>query len=343
MLTNIVQARRRGTKAFDRPYDRPMSQKSDSPVILCPGQGAQAVGMGRAWANSSPEAAAVYAEADRILGDSLGQPISALCFEGPAERLNQTDVSQPAIFVASMASLAALCAAWGVTPAELRPAATAGLSLGEYTALCAAGAMSFADALRLVALRGRAMQDAAEATPSGMVALIGADEAQATELCDRARERDILVPANFNAPGQVVVSGSTAACDRAEAVATDMGLRAARLPVAGAFHSPLMASAADRLREALANTEIREPRCPVLANVTGLPHAPAPGTTMPQSIRNRLVEQLTSPVRWAQDCRWLADACPAHEWHELAPGKTLAGLMRRIERNIKVQTHDEPS
>jgi len=316
---------------------------SDSPVILCPGQGAQAVGMAKAWAGASPEAAAIFSEADRILGDSLGSPISTLCFEGPADRLNQTDVSQPAIFVASMASLAALCAAWGVTPAELRPAAAAGLSLGEYTALCAAGALSFADGLRLVTLRGRAMQDAAEATPSGMVALIGADEAQAAELCDRARGDGILVPANFNAPGQVVVSGSASACDRAETVATEMGLRAARLAVAGAFHSPLIASAADRLADALASTEIREPRCPVLANVTGLPHAAAPGTTMPQSIRHRLVEQLTSPVRWAQDCSWLAKACPENDWHELAPGKTLAGLMRRIERNIKVQTHDEPS
>jgi [acyl-carrier-protein] S-malonyltransferase len=316
---------------------------SDAPVILCPGQGAQAEGMGRAWANASPEAAAVFERADALLGDRLGGTLSRLCFEGPPERLNRTDVSQPAIFVTSIACLAGLRARWGAGPAELGPAAAAGLSLGEYTALCLAGAMTFEAALELVALRGRAMQDAAEAVPGGMLALIGADEARAAELCDRSRGADTLVPANFNAPGQVVISGSAAACDRAEALATATGLRAARLPVAGAFHSPLMAPAAERLAAALEHTDIAEPRCPVLSNVTGLPHAPGPSTTMPSAIRARLVEQLTSPVRWADNCRWLADHHPGAPWHELAPGKTLAGLLRRIDRNLKVQTHDEPS
>ena len=316
---------------------------SDSKVILCPGQGAQAVGMGKAWAETSPEAARIFEQADAILDARLGAPISTLCFEGPEDRLNETDVSQPAIFVASMASLAGLCAQWGVTPDELAPVATAGLSLGEYTALCVAGAVSFEDGLELVTLRGRAMQDAAEAVPSGMVALVGADETQAAELCEKAAQGDVLVPANFNAPGQVVVSGTAAACDRAEAVASEMNLRAVRLPVAGAFHSPLMAPAADRLREALEKTEIHEPACPVLSNVTGEPHEGAGGSTICQTIRDRLVDQLTHPVRWADDCRWLADRYADTDWHEPAPGKTLFGLQRRIERTIKVHTHGQPS
>lgn len=299
--------------------------------------------MGKAWAQSCPEAAAMFARADNLLGQRLGAPISTLCFEGPSDRLNRTDVSQPAIFVASMASLAGLCAQWGCSLDELPLDAAAGLSLGEYTALCAAGAMSFEDGLELVVLRGRAMQDAAEASPSGMVALIGADEAKATELCEQASQGDVLVPANFNAPGQVVVSGAASACDRAEAVAGEMGLRAARLAVAGAFHSPLMAPAADRLYEALAKTTICEPRATVMSNVTGLPHAAGADTTMTTTIRQRLVEQLTSPVRWADNCQWLVGHSAEADWEELAPGKTLAGLLRRIDRTRKVTTHDEPA
>lgn len=315
-------------------------------VLLCPGQGAQAIAMGRAWHDASPEARAVFDDAERILGSRLGAPLRSLCFDGPADTLNRTDVSQPAIFTVSVACLRALCAAWSVSPDELPLTAAAGLSLGEYTALHAAGAIAFADALELVTLRGRAMQDAAEATPSGMVALIGADEAQARAVCDAARAADILVCANFNAPGQVVLSGATAACERAVKAAESMGLRAQPLPVAGAFHSPLMAPAAERLAEALARTTIRPPRCPVLSNVTGLPHAP-PGDTIEggtaDSIRRRLVEQLTQPVRWADCGRWLAANTSGAAMHELAPGRTLAGLMRRIDRGLKVEAHDVPS
>ncbi len=324
-------------------------------VLLCPGQGAQAVGMGRAWHDASPEARAVFDDAERILGSRLGAPLRALCFDGPADALNRTDVSQPAIFTVSVACLRGLCAAWGVAPDELPLAAAAGLSLGEYTALHAAGAIAFEDALELVTLRGRAMQDAAEATLSGMVALIGADEAQAQAVCDAARGADVLVCANFNAPGQVVLSGSSAACERAVKAAESMGLRAQPLAVAGAFHSPLMAPAAERLAEALARTTIRPPRCPVLSNVTGLPHGGASdtihgGTGVPpvprpdaDSIRQRLVEQLTRPVRWSDCGRWLAANTAAAAMHELAPGRTLAGLMRRIDRGLKVEAHDVPS
>lgn len=302
-------------------------------IILCPGQGAQAVTMGQAWAASSPAAKAVFDEADALLGASLGTPLSTLCFAGPADTLNRTDISQPAIYTASVACFRALTEQSGPLPL----AATGGLSLGEYTALHLAGAFSFADGLRLVALRGRAMQDAAEAAPSTMVALIGADEDKANALCDAARGSDILVAANFNAPGQVVISGSLAACERAEALAPDHGLRATRLSVAGAFHSPLMQPAADRLAAALAETPIAALTCPVMSNVTGNPH-----DADAASIRRRLVEQLTSPVRWAANCEHLAKAHAAAEWHELAPGKSLAGMMRRIDKAVKVITHDTP-
>lgn len=308
--------------------------------------------MGRAWHDAWAEAAGTFAEADLILGDQLGDPLSRLCFEGPPERLNRTDVSQPAIFATSIACWRALLAKLGFandlstdTAEDTAPlAATAGLSLGEYTALVVAGAIGFKDGLRLVTLRGRAMQDAAEAEPSGMVALIGADEAQAQAICDQARGNDVLVVANLNAPGQVVLSGHLTALGRAEEAAADAGLRATRLQVAGAFHSPLMQPAADRLREALAEVEIAEPRCPVLSNVTARPHAPDEGGTIAETIRRRLVEQLTSPVRWAESMAWGVEhlAGPGVQLHELAPGKTLAGLMRRIEKSAKVESHDQP-
>ncbi|MBX3405581.1 MAG: ACP S-malonyltransferase [Phycisphaeraceae bacterium] len=322
-------------------------------IMLCPGQGAQVVGMGKAWFEASSEARAVFLEADRILGDRLGVPLSTLCFEGPAERLNQTDASQPAIYVCSVACWRGLLASWGAGSGatEAGLAATAGLSLGEYTALHLAGVFDFASGLELVALRGRAMQDAADAIKaadgspgSGMVALIGADETQANEVCNLARGADVLVSANFNAPGQVVISGSIEACRRAVEVAGQHGLRAAPLPVAGAFHSPLMEPAAARLAAALANTPMMPPTCPVASNVTGRGHETDPdsGRTIEDTIRARLVEQLTMPVRWDEGCRWLA-ANVRGAWHELAPGKTLMGLMRRIDKSIKVETHDEPT
>ena len=182
-----------------------------SMILLCPGQGAQAVGMGKAWADASPEAADILRQADEILGDRLGAPLSTLCFDGPADRLNATDASQPAIYACSVASYAGLRAA-GALPDEL--VGTAGLSLGEYTALHLAGVFDFATGLRLVADRGRLMQDAAEASNGGMLALIGADEDQAQALCEQAAGSDVLVPANFNAPGQIVLSGHAEACDQ---------------------------------------------------------------------------------------------------------------------------------
>ena len=303
----------------------------EASIILCPGQGAQVVGMGRAWREAHPAAREVFAHADAILGDSLGEALSTLCFEGPVERLNQTDVSQPAIFVTSVACYRAIEAEIGD---EI--SAAAGLSLGEYTALHLAGAFSFEDGVRLVAQRGRFMQDAAEASRGSMVALIGADEAQAHEVCEMARRGRILVPANFNAPGQIVLSGDARACEDAVSVAADLGLRATPLAVAGAFHSDLMRPAADRMSEALADVSIKEPRFPVVSNVTGTMHE---GDSA--SIRRLLVAQITSPVRWSQSCEWLGMHASGR-YHELAPGKVLTGLMRRINREVKVVNHDQP-
>ncbi len=310
-------------------------------IILCPGQGAQAVGMGKAWFDHSDAARAVFSAADKLLGDRLGAPLSRLCFEGPAETLNRTDISQPAIYTTSIACWRAL-----QPSADKAIAATAGLSLGEYTALHIAGAISFDDGLELVTLRGRAMQDAAESPEAtaggggGMIALIGATDEQAEQVAREARGSQILVCANFNAPGQVVLSGHKQACERAAKVAESLGLKSAILQVAGAFHSPLMAPAAERLGQALAKTPIQAPRCTVVSNVTAQPH-----TSDPSTIRQRLVEQLTSPVRWAQGCAWLAAQTapgPGFSYVELAPGRTLMGLMRRIDKSIKVETHDAP-
>lgn len=313
-------------------------------ILLCPGQGAQRVGMGKAWFDSSDHARSVLVAASDALGDSLGAPLTDLCFAGPDERINRTDVAQPALYACSAASHAALLAAGAIPPAV----AAAGLSLGEYTALHLAGAFTFLDGLRLVALRGAAMQAAAETSKGGMVALIGADEARANQVCDDAAKGEVLVPANFNAPGQIVLSGHASACDRAVPAAEALGLKATRLAVAGAFHSPLMAPAAERLAKALEAVEIRQPRFPVYSNVTAQAHGTGPDAGQPvaASIKARLAEQLTAPVRWDASCtamlaRWSGAEAPA--LHELAPGKVLAGLMRRIDRAAKVESHDEPA
>ncbi len=308
-------------------------------IILCPGQGAQTVSMGKLWCDASKAARAIFDQADESLGDSLGASLSSLCFDGPADALNRTDVSQPAIYTASVACFAGWLEGENLTKEELGIVATAGLSLGEYTALHLADAFRFVDGLKLVALRGKAMQEAADAADSSMVALIGADEESANAVCDKAREGDVLVAANFNAPGQVVISGSASACDRAEVIAGEMKLRATRLSVAGAFHSPFMQLAADRLAEALAATQINDLSCTVMSNVTAKPHE-----TDGDSIRQRLVDQLTSPVRWAACCEHLVEQYGDGEvqFHELAPGKTLGGMMRRIAKGTKVQGHNEP-
>ncbi len=301
--------------------------------LLCPGQGAQAVGMGKAWYDASPAAKAVFDEANDVLGFDLAK----LCFEGPDTDLNKTDASQPAIYTTSIASYRGLLEAGTLSEDDI--IATAGLSLGEFTALHLAGAFSFADGLKLVRLRGEAMQQAAEASESSMVAVTGdVTEDAINALCDQARGEGILVPANFNSPMQVVVSGSVDACERAVAVASEMGFKPTPLTVAGAFHSPIMQPAADRLKAALDETAWSVPSKPVYANVTAAAH-----DADVESIKTRMVEQLTRPVRWSQSMQAAVAAYPEAQFHELAPHKVLAGLMRRIERKTKVTPHAEPA
>jgi [acyl-carrier-protein] S-malonyltransferase len=289
--------------------------------------------MGKAWFDASAAARALFAHAEDVLGESLGAPLSELCFNGPADRLNQTDVSQPAIYVCSAACSCGLVERHGA----MNFAATAGLSLGEYTALHLAGVFGFAEGLRLVVQRGRLMQDAAGKSQGGMVALIGADDAQAQQVCDNAADGEVLVCANFNAPGQIVLSGHASACQRAVEVATAMGLRATPLTVAGAFHSPLMQPAALEMGKILALSTFQSPNIPVWSNVTAQPHDSADM----ELLKQRLVEQIVSPVKWSQSCQGLV--LNGHtEYVELAPGTVLRGLMRRIDRQAKVNSHDEP-
>jgi [acyl-carrier-protein] S-malonyltransferase len=297
---------------------------SSKTYILCPGQGAQSVGMGKSLYGFSPAASSVFEEA----ADLLGFDLATICFEGPQQRLDQTDVSQPALYVTGVASFRAAVAAGAIDAAAVT--AYAGLSLGEYTALHLAGALSFADGLRLVAQRGKFMQEAAVAFPSGMVAIIGGDEAAVQRICDAARQGGVLVAANFNAPGQIVVSGDKAACERAASAAKAAGFGSVMLAVAGAFHSPLMQPAADRMKEELAKAEVIAPAKPVYSNVTAQPHG------QPDSIRQLLVEQIVRPVRWEQTMKTLLAAGEAR-FMELAPGRTLAGLLKRINRRLVVE------
>jgi len=293
-------------------------------AILFPGQGAQQVGMMADFAEASGAARAVFEQANALLGFDLAE----ICFRGPADRLNATDVAQPALFVASVAAWRAL--EEGSLAAELAPAAAAGLSLGEYTALWLAGSLSFEDALRVVRARGRLMQEASEQAAGGMVSVIGLDEPTVRALCEQARQgQEVLSPANFNCPGQIVVSGSIAACERVVPLAEQAGGRAVPLKVAGAFHSELMRGAAEGLADVLAEVEIRPPRFPVPSNVTGDYHE-----ADPQRIRQRLVEQVTQPVRWEANIRrLLADG--VERFVEVGSGRVLTGLLRKIDRTAK--------
>ncbi|MCB9851074.1 MAG: ACP S-malonyltransferase [Phycisphaerales bacterium] len=298
-------------------------------AFIFPGQGAQLVGMGADVAAKCQRADDVYRRANDVLGFDL----RAACFEGPAEALEATDVQQPAILVTSIALLEALAENCDV--AQLA-SATAGLSLGEYTALYFAKSLTFEDAVTLVRRRGALMQEAADAFPGGMVSLIGADEEKAQALCAQVSQGEAIVPANLNCPGQVVVSGTSDACLRAAEQAEEFGLRAVPLKVAGAFHSPLMQPAADRLGEVLADTKINAPRIPVMSNVTGKPHAG------PDEIRELLQKQVTHAVRW-QSCveQLLADG--VSRFVEVGPNRVLTGMMRKIDRKataISISTQE---
>jgi len=300
---------------------------SQPTYILCPGQGAQAVGMGKALAEKSAGARALFDQAGKVLAFDL----AAVCFNGPEDRLNQTDVSQPALFVTGVASFLAAKEQGKLDPAGVT--AWAGLSLGEYTALHLAGVFGFEDGLKLVAARGRYMQEAAVAVPSGMVAIMGADEAAVLGLCERAAGGEVLVPANYNAPGQIVVSGAKSACERVLGAAEEKGFKAIALKVAGAFHSPLMQPAADHMRAELDKVRFSAHRQTVYSNVTGTPH-----TEDTAAIKEKLVQQIVEPVRWEQTMQALVAEAPAGRFVELSPGRTLAGLAKRINRRLPVES-----
>ena len=292
-------------------------------AFLFPGQGAQTVGMGAALAANLPAAAELFTRASALLGYDLFK----LCVEGPEDKLNSTVHSQPALYVSSLAALEQL--KHDAPEAVEGCVVTAGLSLGEYTALAFAGALDFDAGLRVVAERGRAMQDAADAAPSGMVSLLGLEREQIDKLCDEAREGDVLQVANLLCPGNIVVSGNMAACDRVAALAESAGaMKVIRLAVAGAFHTSLMQPAVDRLAAALDGVEIKKPRIPVVSNVDARPHDD------PEEIRQLLVRQVVSPVLWEDTMRRILTDYGVEKCYEIGPGRVLAGLLKRIERRF---------
>ncbi len=288
-------------------------------AFLFPGQGAQTVGMGQALCAALPAAKHLFDQA----ADILGYDLLAVCTNGPADRLNATDVSQPAIYVASLAALESLKAS---DPAAVESCAgTAGLSLGEYTALAFAGALSFADGLRVVQARGRVMQAAADAHPGGMVSVLGLERSQVEAICQAASAAGTIKVANLLCPGNVAVSGDQAALAEAERLASEQGARTVRLAVAGAFHTDLMKPADEQLAATLDGVELRPPRVPVWSNVDAKPH------TDPAEIRQLLVRQVVSPVRWEDTVRGLL-ADGFDKFYEVGPGRVLAGLLKRVQR-----------
>jgi [acyl-carrier-protein] S-malonyltransferase len=293
-------------------------------AFLFPGQGAQSVGMGRALYEGLPAARALFDRAAGILGYDLAR----LCFEGPAEELDSTVHSQPALFVASLAALEQL--RQDAPDVVQSCQATAGLSLGEYTALVFAGALDFESGLRLVQQRGAAMQEASERTPSGMVSILGLERAQIEELCGQARQDQILQVANLLCPGNIVVSGHNAACERVAELAEKAGAKAVPLAVAGAFHTPIMHPADRRLAAALEGILLGKPSITVVSNVDARPHDD------PDEIRRLLVEQVIQPVRWEDSLRYLL-AQGIDRFYEIGPGRVLRGLLRRIDRQIDCQ------
>ncbi|HSR70879.1 MAG TPA: ACP S-malonyltransferase [Kiloniellales bacterium] len=295
-----------------------------SRAFVFPGQGAQAVGMGAALAAAFPVAREVFEEVD----DALSQKLSRIIFEGPDSDLTLTENAQPALLAVSLAVVRVLEREAGMKVAETARF-VAGHSLGEYSALAAAGALSLADAAQLLKRRGRAMQEAVPVGVGAMAALLGLDLEAAVEIAAEAAEDEVCAPANDNAPGQVVVSGHKAAVERAVELAAARGARrAVMLSVSAPFHCPLMAPAADAMAEALAETEIRPPRVPLIANVT------AEAVADPDSLRSLLVQQVTGLVRWRESVLYMKDQ-GVENLVELGAGKVLTGLTRRIDRDLQ--------
>ena len=299
-----------------------------SRAALFPGQGAQFPGMGRELAARFPEAGALFETADRV----LGFPLSRVLAEGSEEEVGRTDVCQPGIFLVSAATMAVLAARRGMGREGF--ACAAGLSLGEYTALWFAGALPFEEGLRLTRARGRAMQEASDARPSGMAAVLGLDRAGCEEACARASSLGPVVVANLNSPGQVVISGARAALDGAAAACKELGAkRVLPLKVAGAFHSPVMEPAAAVLREALARAAIGDAAIPVWANCTAAPVRTA------AEIREVLGRQVTSPVLFQATLEGMA-AAGVTAAAEPAPGRVLAGFAKKAAPGIAVENYD---
>ncbi len=302
-------------------------------AFVFPGQGSQSVGMGRALAETSPAAAAVFAAADR----ALGERISGLAWDGPADRLDLTENAQPALLATSMAILASLREAWaaGGRTAPM-PRFAAGHSMGQYSALVAAGAISLEDGVQLVRERGRLMQSSGHGRDGAMAALIGLDDARLPELVAAASETGVFVVANRNAPGQVVVSGERVAIEAGAELARSMGARRAIvLPVSVAAHSPLMAEAADGMRLALAEVDVRDPEPALLANADGHP------LTTAAACRAELVDHLTAGVDWIR----IVEAMVAEgvtTFVEVGPGRVLTGLIKRIAPDVELIPADDP-
>ena len=298
-------------------------------ALLLPGQGAQFEGMGRDWAEAYPIARETWAAADEALGFSL----SEACWQ-QGDAVNRTDVAQPGIFTTGVAILRVL-ESQGHDRSQAPFAA--GLSLGEYTAMWAAGAFSFEEGIRLVRLRGEAMQDASEAIPSGMISLMGATEEQAQAVAEDAASAGICQVANLNAPGQVVLSGENAALDRVEEVAKGHGVRRARrLVVAGGFHSECMRPAADRLRKALDETPLQAPTIPVVSNVTAKP------SQDPVQLADQLAAQVCAPVLWERSMRWALEQ-GVRQFLEPGPGAILAGIFKKIDPEAQVLKAEKPA
>jgi len=294
-------------------------------AFLFPGQGAQSVGMGRQACEAAPAARELFDCASTVLGYDLAK----LCFDGPADKLDSTVYSQPALFVCGLAAVEVLRQESPEVVAGCQ--AVAGLSLGEYCALVFADVMDFETALTVVQQRGEAMQAAANATPSGMVSILGLELDKVERLCEDARRDQILQVANHLCPGNIAISGHQAACRRAVELAPAAGaMKAIPLTVAGAFHTELMGPAVSQLEEALESATLNAPRIPVVSNVDALSHSD------PLEIRDLLVKQVVSPVQWERSVRFLM-AEGVETFYEVGPGRVLRGLIKRIERKMSCE------